>query len=188
APDLQTGQLSWKLPRPGMYRVVATPPETPLARTGQAVFCLLPGGTRRAAGSRLGIHSWSDSTSSNTAVKAAAYLGVGEFRLHDFRSFVQWYKVEPTAGKYVWYDTEVQDLSRRGYGMLGTLCRAPLWASGGKDEYAHHSNWTNAPPRDWAQWSRYVQAVVGHYHQQVHTWEAWNEPWNHSFWTGTPAE
>ena len=40
---VQSARLTWKLPRPGIYRVVAAATGTPLGRTGQAVFCVFPG-------------------------------------------------------------------------------------------------------------------------------------------------
>src|SRR5207248_1294570 len=77
---------------------------------------------------RIGIHGWSNPTTANSALQAAAFLGAGGFRLHDFRSFVQWYEAEPEDGKFVWFDRDVDDLAKRGYHMMATLCRPPLWA------------------------------------------------------------
>ncbi len=181
-------RLSWKLPRPGIYRVVAVPPGTPVGRTGQAVVCQFAGGAHPATTPRIGIHGWSDPASPNSALQAAGYLGAGSFRLHDFRSFVQWYEVEPSAGQYVWHDRDVADLSHRGYQMLGTLCRTPTWAARAAGDPARHPDWSSAPPRDWAAWDRYLQAVVGRYHGQIGAWEVWNEPWGQNFWSGTPEE
>lgn len=185
---LQTMRLTWRLPAPGIYRVVASTPDTPVHRTGQAVFCLLAGDLRTARRSRFGLQGWSDPSSPDRAMKAANYLGAGGFRLHDFRNFVQWYEVEPTAGRYHWFDPQVDDLARHGYQMLGTLCRTPLWAAREGAEHLRHSNWCSSPPRDRGEWTRYVEAVVRHYRDRVQAWEIWNEPWSANFWTGTPEE
>ena len=187
-PELQTVQLNWKLPRPGLYRVVGTPAGTPIGRTGQAILCCFPSRPAGASPSRFGIHTWSDPNSPNRAVKAAAYLGAGRLRLHDFRSFVQWYEVEPSPGQFVWFDKDVDDLAQRGYQILGTLCRTPPWAAREGSEHHGYGNWLSAPPRDWDDWSHYVEAVVQHYHGHIHEWEVWNEPWGTLFWTGTPGE
>jgi hypothetical protein len=186
--NLQTVRLSWKLPQPGIYRVVAVPPHTSIGRTGQAIVCCLPGPPPRATSRRIGIHAWSDPNSPDAAIKAAAYLGAGAFRLHDFRSFVQWYEAEPNPGQFVWFDRDVEDLTQRNFRLLGTLCRTPLWAGQEGSRHHRYATWCSAPPRDWEAWTRYVEAVVHHYHHQIHEWEVWNEPWDVEFWTGTPAE
>jgi glycosyl hydrolase family 39 (putative alpha-L-iduronidase)/carbohydrate binding protein with CBM4/9 domain len=187
-PDLQTAHLYWRLPRPGIYRVVATPPGTPIGRTGQAILCCFPGTPPQNPAPRIGIHAASDPSSPNKAIKAAAYLGAGGFRLHDFGSFVQWFAAEPSPGQFVWFDRDVDDLARRDYRLLGTLCRTPLWAAQPGERHQRHGNWSSSPPKDWDAWSRYVEAVVLHYHDHIHEWEVWNEPWDAEFWTGTPGE
>lgn len=186
-PDLQTVRLNWKLPRPALYRVVGAPTGTPVGRTGQAIVCCFPRSASREPAPRIGIHSWSDPSSPNRAIKAAAFVGAGDLRLHDFRSFVQWYEAEPSPGHFVWFDRDIDDLSRRGYRMLGTLCRTPTWAAreGAGNRYG---TWCTAPPQDWEAWSRYVHEVAAHYKGYIHEWEIWNEPWGAMFWTGTPDE
>lgn len=186
--QVETVRLTWKLARPGIYRVVGGATGTPVNRTGQAVVCMFPGGRPTSLSPRIGVHGLSDPATPNSAVQAAAYLGAGGFRLHDFRSFVQWYEVEPEPGRYVWYDRDVADLDRRGFSLMGTLCRTPPWA--GREGKEHHPdrNWTSSPPRDWEAWDRYVTAVVNRYRSKIRAWEVWNEPWHHGFWSGTPAE
>jgi Glycosyl hydrolases family 39 len=185
---VQSARLTWKLPRPGIYRVIAAPTGTALGRTGQAVFCVFPGERPKSNSPRIGIHGWTNPSSPNSALQAAAYLGAGGFRLHDFRSFVQWYEAEPTAGQFVWFDRDVDDLARRGYRLMGTLCRPPLWAGRDGEQNIRHHNWTSSPPRAGEEWDRYVEAVTHHYRGKVGAWEVWNEPWSKNFWTGTPAE
>jgi hypothetical protein len=188
AAPVQSARLTWKLPRPGIYRVVAAPAGTPVGRTGQTVFCLFSGGPRTSTAPRIGIHGWADPKTPNSALQAASFLGAGQFRLHDFRSFVQWHEVEPSAGQFAWYDRDVEDLSRRGYRLMGTLCRPPLWAGRDDDGHVRHRGWTSSPPRDGKEWDRYVTAVVRRYRGQIRAWEVWNEPWAKGFWSGTPAE
>jgi hypothetical protein len=185
-PDLQIVRLSWKLPKPDLYRIIATPSGTPIGRTGQAIVCSFANRPSRAVSPRFGIHTWSDPQSPNRGIQAAAYVGAGALRLHDFRSFVQWYEVEPTPGHFVWFDRDIDDLGRRGYRILGTLCRTPTWAA--RQEHRRNGNSSASPPEDWEAWNRYLAAVVGHYKSHIHEWEIWNEPWGPQFWTGTPAE
>jgi hypothetical protein len=185
---IETVQQTWKAAKPGIYRVVAGPAGTPVNRTGQAVFCMFPGGRAASLSPRIGVHGWSNPATPNSAVQAAAFLGAGGFRLHDFRSFIQWYEVEPEPGRYVWYDRDIADLERRGFGLIGTLCRTPLWAGRDGEGHQRHRNWTSSPPRDWEAWDRYVTAVVSHYRGKIRAWEVWNEPWGKNFWTGSPGE
>jgi hypothetical protein len=185
---VETVRLTWKPARPGIYRVVATPAGTPVTRTGQAVFCMFPGGRPTTLSPRIGVHGWSNPATPNSAVQTAAYLGAGGFRLHDFRSFVQWYEVEPEPGRYVWHDRDIADLDRRGFSLMGTLCRTPPWAGREGEGHQRSRNWTSSPPRDWEAWDRYVTAVVSRYGSKIRAWEVWNEPWGKNFWTGTPAE
>jgi hypothetical protein len=186
--SVENSHLTWKLPRPGIYRVIAAGADTPTGRTGQAVFCQFADAPRPGGAPRLGIQGWSNPASTNSAIQAAAHLGAGGFRLHDFRSFVQWYEVEPAPGKYVWHDEGVADLSRRGYRMLGTLCRTPAWATQEGEEPSRRRRWSSDPPRDWTAWDQYVRAVVSRYHGSIQAWEVWNEPWGKNFWSGTPVE
>jgi hypothetical protein len=179
--------LTWSLPRPGIYRVVATPAGTPPGRTGQAILCRLTTGARSAPAPRFGIHGWIDRDNPDGALATADRLGAGQFRLHDFHSIVQWYEVEPTPGRYVWFDQDLNDVARRGYRIMGTLCRTPLWAAREDSAHPRHHSSTS-PPRDWDEWSRYVAAVVGRYRRHVREWEVWNEPWSGTFWSGTTAE
>ena len=80
------------------------------------------------------------------------------------------------AGKGVWdfakYDNMVQILSQNNIRILGVLSYSADWAG---------QTW-NSPPRDDADFARYVSRVVGRYRDRVKYWEIWNEPDSPDYW------
>ena len=70
-----------------------------------------------------------------------------------------------------------------GLSLLPIFGYTPKWASRapGDTEFQFH------PPRDVAQFSRFVRQCVGRYKHRVKVWEVWNEP-NIGFFHGSAAE
>jgi hypothetical protein len=108
-----------------------------------------------------------------TAIDLAKRLGFGLVRLHDFgTNYCDWNRVEPKPGAFVWFDSEIDDLRRDGFALIGVLGHPPAWAR----------------QRDPAAWERYVTETARHYAGRIGIWEIWNEPYDKAFFDGTPAE
>ncbi len=88
------------------------------------------------------------------------------------REEFQWSRIEPGRGQYEWdfYDRLVATAKRNGiqvYAIVGYWSEwTKPYTAGGIDDYV-----------------RYLEALVRHYHRDIHQWEIWNEP-NIFFWQG----
>ncbi len=83
-----------------------------------------------------------------------------------------WDRIEPTKGQFDWtfYDKVVAAAKRNGITVYGEL--------------GYWTGWTKPyTPEGIEDYCRYVAAVAGHYRNDVHHWEIWNEP-NIFFWQG----
>lgn len=110
----------------------------------------------------------------------------GMHRLWDMR--VTWRDVNPEPGRFEWgqLDQRVQQARAAGARVLLVLGMTPQWAAA--DPNAGDPRWgagSASPPRDIADWSAYVDAVVSRYGSQIAAYEVWNEASLRTFWTGT---
>jgi hypothetical protein len=100
---------------------------------------------------------------------------------------VGWRDFEPIRGSYSsWalaaYEKEFQRARDAGQRIVVMVHTSPLWASGSSNMHA--------PPRDPADYARFLRFLVQQYGSYVDAWEIWNEPNISRFWpTGPdPAE
>jgi len=88
---------------------------------------------------------------------------------------------EVSPGKFMFCDDAVKAIKSYGLEIMGTLGNAnarqrfcPEWAESDRDS-------RRAPIPTTEAWRRYVRTMVGHYKDEIHTWEIVNEP-NTAFW------
>ncbi len=146
-------------------------------RTNEATFCVLPPSERATSAeeSPFGAHV----SPGPTGIKIARAVGVKWLRLHP-PNYTKWRTVEPESGQHVWHDEAIRRLRQAGFSLCGSLDRCPDWASSAPADTPESSSFYKGrgawPPRDWAEWERYVATVVRRYRGQIDTWEVWNEP------------
>ena len=173
--------------QPGMYRVRVQAGEAP--STGEVWFGVFPKRDRKIySDSAFGTHVTAVVPKPTNTMLASEAMGARWVRLHDFGDFCHWRVVEPEKGKYVWCDEEINDLRQRGFMLLANLGHPPLWAGRTHPDRKDHGSWTDAPPRDMAEWENYVFKTVEHFKDRIRHWEIWNEPCWQSFFSGTPEE
>jgi len=135
--------------------------------------------------SRFGGHPHAEAADFHNAL--ARKIGMRWARNHDTIQYTWWTRVQPEPKKWVWFDAEVTALRRSGLELLGEFLYVPRWASS-----ASHANderiVQTSPPRDDADFDRYVYETVRHYRDLIRVWEVWNEPHFHGFWRGTASE
>jgi len=116
-------------------------------------------------------------SSGGSAVEQASALGAGWVR-----SFVRWDQIEPAgpgrwdAGQIGALDELVGSAQTRNVKVLVVVLGAPSWANGSPDAFV--------PPRDPADFGRFVGAMSARYHGRIAAWEIWNEPDDPQFWHG----
>lgn len=98
------------------------------------------------------------------------------------RAFVRWDQVEQ-AGPGRWVTESLAPLdeyaaaaSLRGIKVVAVVTGAPQWANGTTDPYV--------PPRDPADFGRFLNALAARERGRVAAWEIWNEPDEKDFWHG----
>ncbi len=69
-----------------------------------------------------------------------------------------------------------------GLTLLPYVCYTPKWAA------RHLQDAYRSPPRDVAEFAEVMRLLAARYRGRVHTWELWNEPDNHAYWTGSAAD
>lgn len=106
-----------------------------------------------------------------------------------------WSVIEPTRGHFKWARTDnlMRSSARLGIKVLALAAFSPPWASG-------HTDSDKYPPRDPADYARFVAAVAHRYGAGGTFWSAnprlrsgalaaieiWNEPWHAYFWRPSP--
>ncbi len=89
--------------------------------------------------------------------------------------------LEPERGKFQWekYDEYISMFRRNGFAVQAVIVNTPKWASPHPEDtkmdicvpgYAAYA------PKDMADWSNAVRAIVTRYKQDIKAWEMWNEP------------
>ena len=98
------------------------------------------------------------------------------------RSFVRWDQIE-SAGPGRWDAAQIGALDEltdsaraRNIKVLVVVLGAPSWANGSTDALV--------PPRDPADYARFVGTMSARYKGRIAAWEIWNEPDDAQFWHG----
>ncbi len=101
------------------------------------------------------------------------------------RSGVTWAKIEPSPGQYDWahLDQVVNESAQHHLRLLVTLRAYNPWAGIRIPEKQNHQAAT--PPKDMAQFARFVQAVATRYKGRGVCWQIENEPNLDVYWLGT---
>jgi hypothetical protein len=97
-----------------------------------------------------------------------------------------WDAIEPERGVYDWsfWDDFVRRATQRHeLRLIPYVCYTPKWAA--KDS---GGNFWRSPPRDPADFGRFMAVIVARYRSQIKSWELWNEPDNSAYWLGTVEE
>jgi hypothetical protein len=180
-------RVTFQMKQPGMCRVRVQADRA--TATGEVWFGVFP---KRDRGLRpaspFGTHVTAVAAKPTNTLLLSEAMGARWVRLHDFGDFCHWRVVEPEKGRFVWRDEEINALRDRGFMILANLGHPPLWAGRTHPDRKDHGDWTDAPPRDRAEWETYVFKTVEHFKDRIHLWEVWNEPCWQSFFSGTPEE
>jgi hypothetical protein len=93
---------------------------------------------------------------------------------------IDWDHIEPQRDVFDWTELDrcVDTAARLGASVYATPAYTPEWASGVAGQRA-------APPRDGADFVRFVRAVVRRYPGKLHALGIWNEPNLREFYRGT---
>ena len=96
---------------------------------------------------------------------------------------ISWRKTERSQGVYdaaelAMTDRGVALAERLGAKIIMAVSETPAWASG--------STAINTPPRDNADFAKFVGDMVARYKGRVAGWEIWNEPNHPRFWSPAP--
>ena len=98
------------------------------------------------------------------------------------RAFVRWDQIEP-GGPGRWMPDALANLDEltaasqlRGTKVVAVVTGAPQWANGSTDPYV--------PPRDPADFRRFMNSLAARTRGRVAAWEIWNEPDEREFWHG----
>ena len=96
---------------------------------------------------------------------------------------IGWADFEPSKGVYSqWhvdnYRAELQRARAAGQKIIVMVATSPQWASG--------STVANTPPRDPADYARFLSYLGQQYGSYVDAWEIWNEPNLQRFWSTGP--
>jgi len=102
---------------------------------------------------------------------------------------IAWERIEPSPGRYDWeqLDRIVNETARHRLHLLVTLRALNSWAgthhAGNSHETEGHQAAT--PPKDLAQFARFVGAIAGRYKGHGVCWQIENEPNLDVYWLGT---
>ena len=104
-------------------------------------------------------------------------VGFGTWRLWDTAG-TTWTAINPQRDRWNFdaLDDAVARAERGGVDALLTLGQTPRWASSDPDRPGPHGAGSSAPPRDIADWVRYVEVVALRYKGRIRAYEIWNEP------------
>lgn len=97
-----------------------------------------------------------------------------------------WDAMEMERGVYDWsfWDEYVRSaVDEHGIELIPYVCYTPKWAATDQGE-----DFWRSPPRDPADFARFMEVIVHRYRDRIHTWELWNEPDNQAYWLGTPQQ
>lgn len=95
------------------------------------------------------------------------------------RQHFPWAEIEPRRGEYRWerWDGIVALCKEYGLLIIAVLDTSPPWARGKEDAGNRF-----APPCDFADYGRFVEAFVARYRDQIAYYQLWDEPNIHPHW------
>ncbi len=115
-------------------------------------------------------------------------LPFGAWRL--WGAGVEWRYLEPE--KNVWRFDRLRFVfsiaAARGYELLYTVGRTPAWASANPTQKSLFGPGEAAPPRDIADFARYVRKVAQISRRRIKFYEVWNEPGAGGMFSGSVAQ
>ncbi|HVX84363.1 MAG TPA: cellulase family glycosylhydrolase [Phycisphaerae bacterium] len=94
-----------------------------------------------------------------------------------------WLDMQPRPGQLdfsFWDDFVRIAVDEYHIRLIPYVCYTPRWAAGDPSD-----NFWHAPPRDPADFARFLTALVTRYRSRIHSWELWNEPDNPAYWSGS---
>jgi hypothetical protein len=82
-----------------------------------------------------------------------------------------WSLLEPTRGTYAWapLDAAIKRATDAGVRIVLILTHTPKWAA--LDQTAPESVWRHQPPRNVADWQRFVDAAAARYRGRIAAWQ-----------------
>jgi polysaccharide biosynthesis protein PslG len=114
------------------------------------------------------------------------------------RQIFYWSRIEPSRGSYNWapYDSFMTSTSEAGMDVLATVGWPAAWAS----RCPSDPNPWACPPTSYADFGRFVAALIGRYGPEgsfwtanpslpkrpIQSWQLWNEPNLRGLWGGAP--
>ena len=113
--------------------------------------------------------------------------GFGTLRLWD--SDTTWAKLEPLPDQWQFAGLDRFIAAKApGQAVILTLGQSPTWASSDPARPTFYGSGATAPPKDLADWTRYIQTVAKRYKGRIQYYEVWNEPNDPTFYSGTVAQ
>ena len=113
----------------------------------------------------------------------------GSARLWD--SGTRWAELEPVKGRLNLRPLEERVTTLRKAGITDivyVLGSTPRWAAASLGSVDLYGPGTSSPPRNVADFERYVTAVVKRFKGRITAYQVWNEANLTSFWRGSPAQ
>lgn len=101
------------------------------------------------------------------------------------RVSIPWDAVEPEKDRYEWgfWDQLLAIAETENVRLIPYVAYTPRWNA--RPDIA--AFWTS-PPRDPAEFAELMDLLAARYRGRIHSWEIWNEPDNHDFWSGTAED
>jgi len=97
------------------------------------------------------------------------------------RCAFSWNGIEKAPGQYDWrfWDMLVSTAGEYGVELMPYVAYTPEWAAAKKEEF-----WKQ-PPRETAEYARFMKTAAARYKGRIHSWEIWNEPDLAEYWQGS---
>lgn len=97
------------------------------------------------------------------------------------RCAFSWNAIEKAPGQYDWrfWDMLVETAGEYGIQLMPYVAYTPEWAATKRDEF-----WKQ-PPRNTADYVRFIKTAAARYKGRIHSWEIWNEPDLSEYWQGS---
>ena len=109
---------------------------------------------------------------------------------------IDWSAVEQRKGRYQWEHTDrlITVLHDAGVQIIGQIAWTPRWASRGAGDTEGEGStdlvpgWMRYPPKELADWERFLGLAAARYRGRVNAIEIWNEPDIDDFYRGSVEE
>ena len=144
------------------------------------LLCLAAAASAHAAEKGLQTDLTWGTTAEEQQRTAQALTGTG---VQWIRLDISWRTTERTQGVYNAAELAITDhamnlAEQAGAKIIIAVSETPAWASG--------STQINTPPRDMADYARFIHDMALRYKGRVAAWEIWNEPNHPRFWNPAP--